>query len=46
MDAFIIGGVRTAIGKFNGSLASLDAIDLGSEVIKEVVRRTNKGRRS
>jgi len=40
MDAFIIGGVRTAIGKFNGSLASLDAIDLGSEVIKEVVRRT------
>ncbi|MGO9014464.1 MAG: acetyl-CoA C-acetyltransferase [Dissulfurispiraceae bacterium] len=40
MDAFIIGGVRTAIGKFNGSLASLGVIDLGSEVIKEVVRRT------
>lgn len=40
MDAYIIGGVRTAIGKFNGSLASLSAIDLGSEVIKEVVRRT------
>ena len=40
MDAFIIGGARTAIGRFNGSLALLNAIDLGSEVIKEVVRRT------
>ncbi len=40
MDAYIIGGVRTAIGKFNGSLASLGAVDIGSEVIKEVVRRT------
>jgi acetyl-CoA C-acetyltransferase len=40
MEAYIIGGVRTAIGRFNGSLASLDAIDLGSAVIREVVRRT------
>ena len=40
MEAFIIGGVRTAIGRFNGSLASLDAIDLGAAVIKEVVKRT------
>jgi acetyl-CoA C-acetyltransferase len=40
MEAYIIGGVRTAIGRFNGSLASLDAIDLGAAVIKEVVKRT------
>jgi acetyl-CoA C-acetyltransferase len=41
MDAYIIGGVRTAVGRFNGTLAPLNAIDLGSEVIKEVVRRTS-----
>jgi len=41
MEAYIVGGVRTAIGRFNGSLASLDAIELGSEVIREVVRRTS-----
>ncbi|HEX9113583.1 MAG TPA: acetyl-CoA C-acyltransferase, partial [Nitrospirota bacterium] len=40
MEAYIIGGVRTAIGRFNGSLTPLDAIDLGSTVIKEVVKRT------
>jgi acetyl-CoA C-acetyltransferase len=40
MEAYIIGGTRTAIGRFNGSLAPLDAIDLGAAVIKEVVRRT------
>ena len=41
MDAYIIGGARTAIGRFNGSLAALDTIDLGSEVIREVVKRTS-----
>lgn len=41
MDAYIIGGVRTAIGRFNGTLAPLNAIDLGSEVIKELVKRTS-----
>jgi acetyl-CoA C-acetyltransferase len=41
MEAYIVGGVRTAVGRFNGSLASLDAIDLGSEVIREVTRRTS-----
>jgi acetyl-CoA C-acetyltransferase len=40
MDAYITGGVRTPIGRFNGSLASLDAIDLGSAVIRELVQRT------
>jgi acetyl-CoA C-acetyltransferase len=41
MEAYIVGGVRTAIGRFNGSLATWSAIDLGSEVIREVVRRTS-----
>lgn len=41
MEAYIIGGVRTAIGKFNGSLAPLSAIDLGSAVVREVVKRTS-----
>jgi len=39
MDAYIVGGVRTAFGAFNGSLASLDAIELGSIVIKELIER-------
>jgi len=41
MEAFIIGGARTAIGRFNGSLASLNTIDLGSVVIREVINRTS-----
>lgn len=41
MEAYIVGGVRTAVGRFNGSLSSLDAIDIGSAVIKEVIRRTS-----
>ncbi len=40
MEAYIVGGTRTAIGRYNGALASLDAIDIGSAVIKEVMRRT------
>ena len=40
MEAYIVGGTRTAIGRYNGALASLDAIDIGSAVIKEVVKRT------
>ena len=40
MEAYIVGGVRTAIGRFNGALTPLDAIDLGSAVIREVVKRT------
>ncbi len=41
MEAYIVGGVRTAIGRFNGSLAPLNAIDLGSEVVRELIRRTS-----
>jgi len=40
MEAYIVGGARTAIGRFNGTLAPLNTIDLGSEVIKEVIKRT------
>ncbi len=35
----IIAAVRTAIGKFQGSLASVSAVDLGACVVREVARR-------
>jgi len=35
----IVGAVRTAIGKFQGSLAPLPATALGAKVVAEVVRR-------
>ncbi len=38
-EAVIISAARTAIGKFQGSLASFSAVDLGACVVREVVRR-------
>jgi acetyl-CoA C-acetyltransferase len=38
--AYIIGGVRTPIGTFLGSLSNLSAVDLGTIVIKELLNRT------
>ena len=38
-DPVIISAVRTAIGKFQGSLASLSAVDLGACVVREAVAR-------
>lgn len=38
-DIFLIGSVRTPIGRFGGSLASLSAADLGVAAAKESVRR-------
>ena len=38
-EAVIVAAVRTAIGKFLGSLASLSAVDLGAVVVREAVRR-------
>jgi acetyl-CoA C-acetyltransferase len=35
----ILSAVRTAIGKFQGALASLSAVDLGAAVIREAVKR-------
>ena len=35
----IVGAVRTPIGKFMGTLASIPATQLGAKVVSEVVRR-------
>lgn len=37
---FILGACRTPIGKMGGALASLTAVDLGSIVIKEALKRS------
>lgn len=39
-EIFITGAVRTAIGKFGGSLASMPAPQLGAIVIREAVHRS------
>ncbi len=41
MEVYLVGGVRTAIGTYNGSLGSLNAIDLGAIAIKDLVKRTS-----
>ncbi|MDI6794799.1 MAG: acetyl-CoA C-acetyltransferase, partial [bacterium] len=41
MEAYIVGGVRTATGGFNGSLVPFSAVDLGSIVIKELIKRSS-----
>src|SRR5205085_8819177 len=38
-DAVIISAVRTAIGKFQGSLGEVSAPDLGAIVVREAVKR-------
>ncbi|MDR1921594.1 MAG: acetyl-CoA C-acetyltransferase [Candidatus Adiutrix sp.] len=38
-DVVIVGAARTAIGAFNGALASVPAVELGALVIKEVLNR-------
>jgi acetyl-CoA acyltransferase len=38
-EAFIVGGVRTPIGSFAGSLATIRADDLAAHVIAELLRR-------
>lgn len=38
-DIFIVGGARTAIGSFGGSLASFRPAELGTIVIKEAIAR-------
>src|SRR6184192_2542069 len=39
-DVVIISGVRTAVGKFQGSLSDLSAPQLGSIVVREAVKRS------
>ncbi len=38
-DVFIVSAVRTAIGKFNGSLAGVPVVDLGKTVIDAALQR-------
>ena len=40
-DIVIVSAVRTAVGKFGGSLAKVPAVDLGATVIKEALQRAN-----
>jgi len=39
-EVVIVGAVRTAIGKFSGSLAKVPASDLGAAVIRELLARS------
>ena len=38
-EVYIVSGVRTAIGKYGGSLKNVPAHTLAAEVIKEAVKR-------
>src|SRR5512135_2186111 len=38
--SYIVGGLRTPIGNFRGSLASLGAAELGTRVAGELLRRS------
>lgn len=38
-DAFILGALRTPIGKFMGGLKNCSAIDLGTTVVEALIRR-------
>jgi acetyl-CoA C-acetyltransferase len=40
-DIVILGGARTPIGKFGGSLRPLTAVELGAHAIREALARTN-----
>ncbi len=42
MEAYIVDGIRTPIGNFGGSLATVRADDLAALVIKELVARNPK----
>jgi acetyl-CoA C-acetyltransferase len=43
MAAYIVSGKRSATGRFNGSLASLSAVELGSIVVKELIESSSIG---
>ncbi|MGP8244972.1 MAG: acetyl-CoA C-acetyltransferase [Bryobacteraceae bacterium] len=42
-DVVIVSGVRTGVGKFQGSLAGISATRLGALVVREAVRRAGIG---
>ncbi|MEI8259981.1 MAG: thiolase family protein [Actinomycetes bacterium] len=39
-EAFLVGGVRTPVGRYGGALAGVRADDLAALVVGEVIRRT------
>ena len=41
MEAYIVGGARTATGKYDGALASLTAVELETIAVREVLARTS-----
>jgi acetyl-CoA C-acetyltransferase len=40
-DVVIISGARTAIGKFQGSLSDMSAVQIGAVAVREAVKRAN-----
>ncbi len=42
-EVVIVGAARTAIGNFNGGLAGVSAVDLGTKAIKEAIKRAGIG---
>src|SRR5260370_32478934 len=38
-DVVIVSAVRTPVGKFQGALAEMSAVELGAVVVREAVRR-------
>jgi acetyl-CoA C-acetyltransferase len=42
-EVVVVSGVRTAIGKFGGSLKDLAPTDLGAQVVREVLTRADIG---
>ena len=40
---YIVDAARTAVGSFGGALASVSAVDLGTTVVKELMKRNNLG---
>jgi acetyl-CoA C-acetyltransferase len=42
-DVVIVSAVRTAVGKFQGALSDMSAVQLGAVVVREAVRRAGIG---
>jgi len=42
-EAYIVGAVRTPVGKRNGGLAGLNPVDLGAHALRALVERTGIG---
>jgi len=40
-DVYIVDALRTAVGKFGGTLAPLGAVELGSTVVRELLERNS-----